>query len=152
MLDLKIKKELLSQCQNFVNKRLQTIEEIISSNQKALQSETKSSAGDKHETGRAMLQLEMEKASQQLASVQKMKSVLSKINISNSNKIAHLGSIVTTNLGVFYLSISAGKITVNNKIYFAISTMSPIGRLLLGKKENEKFLFQNKEIQVVIIK
>ena len=67
MLQLKIKEVLFKECEDFVNKRLQTVEDIISSNQKALQSETKSSAGDKHETGRAMLQLEMEKAGQQLA-------------------------------------------------------------------------------------
>ena len=73
---MNLKQELFTQCENFVNKRLQTVEEIITSNQKGLQSETKSSAGDKHETGRAMLQLEMEKAGQQLASIQQMKSTL----------------------------------------------------------------------------
>lgn len=61
---MNLKETLFKQCVLFVNKRLQTIEEVLSSNQKALQAETKSSAGDKHETGRAMLQLEMEKASQ----------------------------------------------------------------------------------------
>ena len=66
-------------CKTYVDKRLETIEEIISSNQKALQSETKSSAGDKHETARAMLQLEMEKAGQQLASISQMRLILAKI-------------------------------------------------------------------------
>ena len=56
--------------QHFVNNRLQTVQDtLFHSNQKALQSETKSSAGDKHETGRAMLQLEMEKAGQQLSGI-----------------------------------------------------------------------------------
>ena len=64
---LTLKESLFQQCEDFVNTRLQTIQIIISSHQKALSSETKSSAGDKHETGRAMLQLEMEKAGQQLA-------------------------------------------------------------------------------------
>ena len=64
---MNLKEALFKQCEAFVNKRLRNIEEVISSNQKALQSETKSTAGDKHETGRAMLQLEMEKAGQQLA-------------------------------------------------------------------------------------
>ena len=45
---MNIKKELYNQCISFVNKRLQTIEDTISSNQNALQSEIKSSAGDKH--------------------------------------------------------------------------------------------------------
>ena len=145
---MNIKKELFIQCEAFVNKRLQTVEDIISSNQKALQSETKSSAGDKHETGRAMLQLEMEKAGQQLAGITQMKLILAKINISKKSEVAHLGSIVETDFVNYFLSISTGKIIVEDKIYFAISLSSPIGKLLLGKKGNEEFTFNGKTFQI----
>ena len=148
MLQIKIKELLFEECEAFVNKRLQTVEEIISSNQKALQSETKSSAGDKHETGRAMLQLEMEKAGQQLAGISQMKLILAKINISKKSETAHLGSIVETDFANYFLSISTGKIMVEDKIYFAISLSSPIGKLLLGKKLNEEFTFNGKTFQV----
>ena len=63
---MNIKQQLYKHCQEFVNQKLDTIQKTILSNKEALNSETKSSAGDKHETGRAMLQLEMEKAGQQL--------------------------------------------------------------------------------------
>ena len=102
-MDVKI--ELLKRCRAFVNKRLKTVEEIIKSNQKALSSETKSSAGDKHETGRAMLQLEMEKAGQQLAGIVVMKTILSKIDISKTTKKAHLGSVIYTTSANYFLSI-----------------------------------------------
>ena len=108
MLQLKTKELLFNLCKDFVNKRLKTVQDIISSNQKALQSETKSSAGDKHETGRAMLQLEMEKASQQLEGISIMNQILSKVDISKSSKIAHLGSVIITNKANYFLSISAG--------------------------------------------
>src|SRR5210317_1024531 len=103
---MNIKEELLKKCHQFVNNRLQNIEETISSNQTALQSETKSSAGDKHETGRAILQLEMEKAGQQLANIQQMKETLAKIDVTNKSTNAHLGSLVKTNTGNYFLSIS----------------------------------------------
>jgi transcription elongation GreA/GreB family factor len=148
MLQLKIKEVLFKECEDFVNKRLQTVEDIISSNQKALQSETKSSAGDKHETGRAMLQLEMEKAGQQLAGISQMKLILAKINILKKSEVAHLGSVVETGFANYFLSISTGKIKVENKIYFAISVSSPIGKLLLGKKVNEEFTFNGKTFKV----
>ena len=45
---LTLKEALFQQCEAFVNTRLQTIQTTISSHQKALSSETKSSAGDKH--------------------------------------------------------------------------------------------------------
>ena len=98
-LTMKLKVELYNKCEAFVNKRLQNVEEVISSNQKALQTETKSSAGDKHETGRAMLQLEMEKAGQQLAGITQIKEILAKINVSKTSEIGHLGSIILTEKG-----------------------------------------------------
>ena len=145
---MKLKKELYRKCEIFVNKRLQTVDEIISSNQKALQSETKSSAGDKHETGRAMLQLEMEKASQQLEGIHQMKEILDKVNISKPSKMAHLGSVIYTDTATYYLSISAGKLTVENKNYFAVSVSSPIGKLLLGKQEKEVISFNGKHFKI----
>lgn len=148
---MSIQFELFKQCQEFVNNRLQTVEEIISSNQKALQSETKSSAGDKHETGRAMLQLEMEKASQQLEGIQQMKTILSKINFSNSSETAHLGSIVKTSSGNYFLSISAGKLIIENTTYYAVSVSSPIGKILLGKKENDLYNFNGKENKIILV-
>ena len=151
MLPIKIKQALLNSCKEFVNKRLQTVEEIISSNQKALQSETKSSAGDKHETGRAMLQLEMEKASQQLEGISVMNQILSKIDVSKSSKIAHLGSIISTEKANYFLSISAGQLLLDNKNYFAISVSSPIGKLLLGKKENDEVFFNGNLIKIKAI-
>ena len=141
MLQLKIKEALFEQCEVFVNKRLYNIENVISSNQKALQSETKSSAGDKHETGRAMLQLEIEKAGQQLAGITQMKAVLSKIDVSKTSKNACLGSVIITDKARYFLSISAGQLVVVDKSYFAISVASPIGKLLLGKQEKEVISF-----------
>lgn len=139
---MNIKEELYKQCELYVNKRLQTVEETITSHQKALQSETKSSAGDKHETGRAMLQLEMEKASQQLSGVAQMKEILVKINTEMTSTNAHLGSVVITNSAInYFISVSVGLLIVENKKYFAVSPSSPIGTLILGKKEGESFEF-----------
>jgi hypothetical protein len=149
MLQLKIKEALFSQCESFVNKRLQTVEAVLSSNQKALQSETKSSAGDKHETGRAMLQLEMEKAGQQLAGITQMKVVLSKIDILKTSKNACLGSVIITAKVSYFLSISAGQLVVADKSYFAISISSPMGKLLLGKQEKEVISFNGKTIEII---
>ncbi|MCH3883834.1 3-oxoacyl-ACP synthase [Tenacibaculum aquimarinum] len=140
---METKEELYKLCKEYVNKRLQTVEDIISSNQKALQSETKSSAGDKHETGRAMLQLEMEKAGQQLAGITQMKEVLARIDVKKTSKVARLGSLISTDKANYFLIISAGKLTAFGKDYFAISVVSPIGKLLLGKQKNDVIIFNN---------
>ena len=141
-----IKVHLYNACKLHIEKRAKTIETTISSNQNALQAETKSSAGDKHETGRAMLQLEMEKAGQQLAVINQMKETLGKINVENNSNIACLGSVIYTNKANYFLSVSAGQITVNNEIFFAISVSSPIGKLLLGKQAEDVILFNGNKI------
>ncbi|MDG1171505.1 MAG: 3-oxoacyl-ACP synthase [Polaribacter sp.] len=138
---MNLKEKLFKQCELFVNNRMDTVEQIISSNQKALQSENKSSAGDKHETGRAMLQLEIEKASQQFKAIRDMRTVLAKIDLVKESKIAHLGSVIETSSVCFFLAISVGKITAYGKDYFAVSVFSPIGKLLLGKQKGEEFIF-----------
>ena len=145
---MNIKTELLETCKKFVENRFKTVQEILLSFQNDLQSETKSSAGDKHETGRAMLQLEMEKTSQQLIGIKQMISILDKIDISKKSKKIHLGSIVFTEKDSYFLSISAGKIILNNEVFYAISTSSPIGKLLLGKQENEQFSFNGNTLKI----
>ena len=145
---LTLKESLFQQCEDFVNTRLQTIQIIISSHQKALSSETKSSAGDKHETGRAMLQLEMEKAGQQLAAVQQMQQTLAKINTLSSSANIALGSVIKTSSACYFLSISAGKLKEKETFYFAISTASPMGKLLVGKKAEDTFTWNGKEITI----
>ena len=136
-----IKQNLYDQCQSFIDIRFHTIQHTINEIQESLTSETKSSAGDKHETGRAMLQLEMEKAGQQLSGISLMKETLAKIDVSKTSKVASLGSIIKTGKATYFLSISAGQLTVANTNYFAISVSSPVGKLLLGKLENETITF-----------
>ena len=135
-----LKKQLFDACTEYVQLRAKTVNDIIASNQKALSSETKSSAGDKHETGRAMLQLEMEKAGQQLASINQMKMVLAKINLEASD-IAKLGSLIITDKANYFLAISAGEIRIENITYYAISPSSPIGQLLLGRQLGDTINF-----------
>jgi transcription elongation GreA/GreB family factor len=142
----KIKQELLQACFEFVNNRAKTIVQNLESHKKALFSETKSSAGDKHETGRAMIQLEMEKASQQMESMLQMKKTLDKITLSVGAEVISLGNAVITDKGNYYLSISVGKVEVEGNQYFCVSTNSPVGAQLLGKRINDIIPFNKAQI------
>ena len=149
--ELQIKKRLLESCKKLVNEKYKTVIEIMASNKNALESETKSSAGDKHETGRAMLQLEMEKASQQFSSISFMQEVLQKIDIQKKNEIGKLGSLIVTSQGSYFLAISIGLIVLDTKDYFVISPSSPIGKLLLGKNKGDTFHFNDNIIEILEI-
>ena len=135
---MSIKSSLFEQCEDFVQKKEALVLGIIEANRKALEQESKSTAGDKHETGRAMLHLEMEKASQQLQVVEQMKEVLLRIQSTAISDQVKLGSLVRTNKGLYYLSISAGQIEVMGQVYYAVSAQSPIGKILLGKNVNQR--------------
>ena len=108
----------------------------------------KSSAGDKHNTERAHLQLQAEKLGQQFKAIESQRQLLSRI-IPNSNtgKI-HLGSIVKTDMQWYFLSISAGELKIDNTVFWAIAPQSPIGQLLLGKSVGDGFVWNGKRQEI----
>nr|WP_321234053.1 3-oxoacyl-ACP synthase [uncultured Psychroserpens sp.] len=146
---MKLKKDLYTQCQLFVDNRLQAVQKTIAEIQESLTSETKSSAGDKHETGRAMLQLEREKAGQQLAEIQKINQLLSIIDISKSTEIIGIGSIVYTTQANYFITISAGEIKIDDHSFYAISANTPIAKLLLGKTKGDQIQFRNQDFEII---
>ena len=114
----------------------------------AKNNETKSSAGDKHETGRAMMQLEEEKHERQLSKALQLKNLLDKIDIKKQQTNVVLGSLVTTNQASYFFSVGIGKLKLDEQTYFAISLDSPIGQVLVGKTVGETVTFRGKEIVI----
>lgn len=145
---LEIKKALLEECYQFCNVRLEGIQHQIKEIQIALTTETKSSAGDKHETARAMLQLEREKLGNQLAEIQKLQQVLSKIDNKKNHLNISLGSIVYTTQANYFIAISAGELLINSQMFYAISANTPIGEVLLGKKALDEVVFRGQKFCV----
>ena len=140
-INLEIKEKLHKQCLHVAEDRIVSLQNILQETQDAANNETKSSAGDKHETGRAMAQLETEKLTAQLTEALKLKQALSQIKTTSSTNQITIGSVVSTNNGNFYISASIGKLDIDEQSFFAISPASPIGNLLLTKKEKESFSF-----------
>jgi transcription elongation GreA/GreB family factor len=139
-----LKRELYSQCLNYVQKRMEAAQLAINEAQKASNDDTKSSAGDKYETGRAMMQQETDRNMVQLNEANKLKVALNKINPNIVADKAENGSVVLTGSGNFYIAVSAGVLTVNGENYFAISPASPIGLKLLGQKAGAEFKLNDK--------
>lgn len=143
------KAQLHTKCLESVNDRLKVLQTKIFDIQKSLESETKSSAGDKHETGRAMLQLEREKTGQQLAEIQKLNETLQKIDIKSKHKTIALGSVVKTTDLNYFISASLGEIKLKNEFFYAISIATPIGKLLLSKSVDDVITFRNKRFTII---
>lgn len=131
--------------------RMQAAQQAINEAQKASNDDTKSSAGDKYETGRAMMQQETDRNLLQLNEANKLKVALNLVSTSGSSETAETGSLVITDNGSFYIAVSAGVLTVNNDNYFAISPASPIGLKLKGLKAGDNFTLNAKPYQVKMV-
>jgi len=131
-------------CLQNVQSKIDKLKLALSEAQSASSNETKSTAGDKHETSRAMADLEKERLGKQLNSQNKLFEALSKINVDALHSSINIGSWVETTGGNFFIGVGLGALEIDDKSFFAISLNSPIGRILEGKQTNDTFLFKNK--------
>jgi transcription elongation GreA/GreB family factor len=148
---LELKKELYRQCVDYVEKRASAAQLAVHEATEAANDDTKSSAGDKYETGREMMQQDAVMNQAQLNEANKLKITLSKISTGTADEKAVVGSMVLTDKGNFYISISAGAIKANGMDFFAVSPASPIGLKLLGLKAGNEFNLNNKLYNVKIV-
>jgi len=144
-----LKNSLYQLCLDFIEQRIKTATEALLQAQEASNDDTKSSAGDKFETGREMAQQDINRNKQLLADAQQQKALLLSLKDIGKTPNIRNGSLVTTNQGNFYISISAGQLSLQGKTYFAISAVSPIGKLLIGKAIGEEFTFNGKTYSVI---
>ena len=139
------KKEFIEHLNYLIDEKIDALQKRFDDLNTDLASDHKSSAGDKHETGRAMIQLEQEKLSSQLSQFSQQKETISKLNAETTAKV-QLGSVVKTSNGTFFISIGLGKVTIGNETIFCISASSPIGQLLLSKKKGDTIKFNGNSI------
>lgn len=143
-----IKEQLYDHCLEFTNTRIANIREAIKSSLESGNEQNKSSAGDKHETGRSMAQLDQENLSYQLLESEKLLQLLHSVERGKITSSISIGSLVLTDNGNYFISISAGKITLEGITYFAISPASPFGSALLKANGNQAFNFNDKQYRI----
>jgi hypothetical protein len=136
MLELKIK--LIEKITKEIQVKLLDAEHSYQLAKESRDGDTKSSAGDKYETGREMMQREMDKS-------------LSLIQL-YQNQFHHLKDsaiqLIKSNQGIFIICVGLGKIQLDGKDYFAISWDSPLGQQLKGKKVGESYVINGKKFTI----
>ena len=98
-------KKLYNHCKNKLVQTLEVLEIRKAEILIALESESKSSAGDKHETGRAMIQLEREKLGEQIKKAEQNQVFLNQLKHYKSTGVVRFGSVVQTNNSNYYIAI-----------------------------------------------
>lgn len=131
-----------------MEQRINSAKASMEAVQEAANEETKSSAGDKYETGRAMMQQEQDKAAGQLMEALKLKKVLDQLNPDREQPAVGMGSLVKTSLGNFYISASIGQLSMEGIDYMIISPVAPLAQQLAGLKAGEELNFNGRKFKV----
>ena len=146
-----LKQELYKRCLSIAEERIRTAQNAIAAAREASEDDTKSSAGDKYETTREMMQQEISRNEVQLMEANRLKQSLLSIDPSKSTDAAQPGSLVETTNGTFFLSIFAGSIKLEGKTIMTISPASPIGKQLKGLKAGDGFSLNGKDFKILAV-
>lgn len=136
----------LKEIEKTLQQQITSFKELLNSLKGSLNSATKSSVGDKHETSRAHVQIEMDQVGKQLQLKEAMLAELLQITHNINGEDVGIGSIVKTDVGTFCICVGAGKIEGLDVI--AISKMSPMAQELIGKSTGDRVVVNGKEIVI----
>lgn len=135
-------------CYSLLDKKIERLRGQINDAQQAASDNTKSSAGDKFETGREMMKREIDKLSLQLSQASRQQHLLEQIDPNKSHEKIGAGSLVHTSEGIYYFSVPVGKISTDQGTFFALSLAAPIGKALQGKQAGDLVHFMQRQIKI----
>jgi hypothetical protein len=143
-----LRNQIHNTCLQVLNHKINILREDLLDLSRGNENDSKSSAGDKHETANAMMHLEYERTGKLMNEllVQK-KNLENQAAVLNPHTIV-LGSMIRTDRGIFYLSIPLGKIHVGEISVMVLSPQSPLGMLFMGSKEGSVLEWNNVKYQI----
>lgn len=143
-----MKERLLAHIRHSLEEKYQAAKANFDSIRESLTSESKSTAGDKHETGRAMVQMELEQAGKIIRECEEMMHLFQKITPA-AHKTIGPGSLIHTDSGTFFISVPLGKIVLDNNDVFCIGTQAPLYQHFSGKKAGDRVAFGTQNYLII---
>ena len=137
------KQKIYNQFQQMLETKIHGLQQHLNDLKESTANETKSTAGDKYETARAMLQIEQDNTRRQLQEALEQLSIFASIDISISSNEIIRGSLVKTNKGYLFISVALGKTIVDGITVIALSPQSPLGKQLMGLRVNDATIINN---------
>ena len=107
-------------------------EDALASLKTSLASEAKSTAGDKHETGRAMIQAEMVRLNDTLV---RSKDMLERCRVMGNASVgsARAGTLIQTTGPWVFVGLPMGKISLNGEVVLVVGPDAPLALSIQGK-------------------
>jgi hypothetical protein len=134
---------------HLLTEKIQTAETAMQAAQASANEETKSSAGDKYETGRAMAQNDRDMYARQFLQLKQEMQTVDWAFKTTVSEIVSAGSLVHTSLGWIWIAVSIGHVKWETTSVMVVSAASPIGQSIWHKKVGETFVFRNQTHQII---
>ncbi len=131
---------------NTLDERIALSKKAISQIQESKKNDNKSSMGDKYETGREVMQAELNKHETQISQAYLLKKQLDLIKLNKTYTQVEFGSLIITKDTNYFISIGLGEVIIKEESYLAISIGSPIGQVMKHKKVGDSIQFREKNI------
>ncbi len=126
-------------CLNQLDKQLKTLKDLMQEVQQASNLETKSTAGDKHDTARAHAQNEVERLGKQVQQLESSMQDLLRLPVESHNKVQR-GSLVKSSCGDFYIAVALLPSLTSHQQFIALSPSAPLAQRMLGRAVGDEFL------------
>jgi len=143
-----LKKLLIAHLRSQLEQKAEMARQGVDSATEARNAETKSSAGDKYETGRELMQREIDKQQHQLQQANQMLKELEKAETSRAADKAGYGSLVISSAGYWFLALGLGQVKVQGQTFLCVSLASPAGKALLGKSAGDTADLPGRQITI----
>lgn len=129
----KIREKAFSLCAARLHAVMAETKQELAGLHESLSTETRSTAGDKHETGRARMQAEEELVLKRLALQQDQLEEIERLRLfRGGDDVARPGCLVETNAGFYLLAVPPCRLSVEGLDIQVVSPRSPFGKLLTG--------------------
>ncbi|EIM78560.1 hypothetical protein A3SI_02321 [Nitritalea halalkaliphila LW7] len=139
-----LKERLLSAAQAEIAEQLHALEEQIQGLRQDAQMDTKSSAGDKYETSREMLQQSERLLQERYQNAQSHAAALAQLEVRPCDRVT-VGALVSTNIGRLFVGVGMGSMQVEGQTIYFVSAQAPIVTALAGAKVGDPIHFNGKK-------
>jgi transcription elongation GreA/GreB family factor len=143
-----LRSKIFAACKNQLEEKIASLETALQALTDDAANDSKSTAGDKHEVGRAMMQMEQEKIVKQLHDTIDQKNLVERLAVHAATSQVGNGSFVKTNRGYLLLAAPLGKMVVDGITVMCISSQSPLGQKLIGRNAGETISINGTDYRV----
>lgn len=142
---MKLKEQVLQACLMQQQESVQRLKETVEQVKESANEETAGSSTDDSDAMREQLHADLAMYARQLDQAKASFAALKLIDPNQATSTIKAGALVMTDKTNVLVGVSVGKVQVEGKTFFTISTESPLYQAMGGKKKGDTFEFRDQK-------